>query len=235
MTGRTKFPRPYVALRQPGQRRRDHGARRREAEWRAYQAAWQKPIDEMRCSPEAFFHLRRNVLVLNRKQCARLLRVSVGAVFFWETGRHPVPFPAFLALQLVSESTHYRLANYAWRDWQFIERLPEDSFAIRRGRRDNEITEIVNRKTGAHFTPDELDHYFAITQQAIALQSEAEALHRKVGTLTRENTEIREMFRTDGVTAELLALRERMNALVSKINTAEVVSLPKGGKALRTA
>jgi DNA-binding transcriptional regulator YiaG len=89
---------PRFALRKPGQRRSDHGARRREVERRAYQAAWQKPLDQIECSAEHFYNLRRNVLSMNRKQAARLLRIGVQSVLNWENGVHPVPFGMFCAL-----------------------------------------------------------------------------------------------------------------------------------------
>ena len=227
MTGPTKFPQPYVAKKKPGQRVRDHGARRRESEWRTYQAAWQKPIDAMpACSPELFYNLRRNVLVLNRKQCARLLRVHVSSVLFWETGKHPVPFHAYLALLLASESQHYRLASEAWRDWQFIERIDTDS-RYQYKNRVRHITEIVNHTIGAHFTPSDLERFHELRTQAEALQGEALLLRQRVDELVAENTHIREMFRVDGVTSELHAMHDRLQGLLSKINTAEVVPLRK--------
>jgi DNA-binding transcriptional regulator YiaG len=186
MTGPTQFPRPYIAMRKQGQRRKDHGARRREAEWRAYQALWQKPIDKLRTpSGDDFYSLRRNILMLNRKQCARLLRCGVQSVLNWETGRHPVPFYAYLALLLTSESVHYRLASDAWKDWDFIERLPENAFDRPKRGGSRYITEMVNRKTGAHFTPDELCRYHMQIQQLRMLESQVRELHEKVSALTR--------------------------------------------------
>lgn len=228
MTGPAKFPQPYVAKKKPGQRGRDHGARRREAEWRAYQATWQRPIDAIKCGPELFYNLRRNVLVLNRKQCARLLRVHVSSVLFWETGKHPVPFYAYLALLLVSESQHYKLANDAWRDWEFIDRIDTDSRDQYAGRT-RHITEIVNRKTGATFTPEALNYIHWQIQKAAALEGEAQKMQDKIERLTAANTELREMFRLDGVTNELHAMRDRLKAMLAKVNTAEVLPLRKAG------
>ncbi len=232
MTGPTKYPRPWVVRRKPGQRKLDHGARLRAAEWRAYQALWQKRINEI-SSPtgEAFYNLRRNVLVLNRKQCARLLRVGVQSVLNWETSVHPVPFYAYLALLLISESQHYRLASEAWKDWSFLERLPDDAFQQRKGRRENIITELVNRKLGAAFTPRQLEWYHVLMQQAVATLEANVTLQSRVEALVRENTAIREAFRVGGVTAELHEMRERMEGLLGRINTAKVVPLRKAAVA----
>lgn len=230
MTGPTKYPRPYVAMRKPGQRLKDHGARQREREWTAYHATWQRPIDELVCTAAAFYNLRRNVLVLNRKQTARLLRVGVKSVLNWETGAHPVPFYAYLALILIAESEHYRLASFAWRDWNFIDRMSEDSFA-----KQKIITEIVNFQTGAHFTPDELNRFHFLLLQAGALEAEVAKANAKVDALTQENSEIRELFRVDGVTDEVHAMRDRLAELLGKINTAEVLQLRQEEESQRSA
>jgi DNA-binding transcriptional regulator YiaG len=176
-TARGKFPAPWFSA--GGRRPVDHGARKRAAEWRAYQATWQTPIDQLECSAQRFYTLRRNVLGLNRKQTARLLRVGVQSVLNWESGTHPVPFYAFLSLFLISESQHYRLANEAWRDWEFKQRYDPDP-RIRK-----HVTYIVNRKTGAAFTPEDLNRFDHQMARLAALESEnlnavADAITSKV-------------------------------------------------------
>lgn len=228
MTGPTKHPRPWVALRKPGQRKKDHGARKREAEWRAYKALWQKPIDEIR-DPEGedFYQLRRNVLGLNRKQCARLLRVSVSSVLFWETGRHPVPFYAYAMLLFVSESQAYRLASYQWRDWRFVERFNSDAVLPRKQQRSTAY--LVNRRTGACFSSEDLDYIYLQVQRLAQLEGEALELRQRVDGLTTENTSLRELYRVDGVTGQLHDMRAQLDALLSRINTAEVIGLRAAG------
>jgi transcriptional regulator with XRE-family HTH domain len=222
---RAKFQPPLFAMRKPGQRRKDHGARKREAEWRAYQGTWQRPIDELECTAEAFYNLRRNALGLNREQAGRLLRVGSQSLLNWEHGRHPVPFYAFLAMLLISESQHYRLANEAWREWEFVQRFDADASLPVKQRK--HVATLVNRETGAHFTPDELDRLHFTMQKLVQLESENRALRGKVEALTSENSEIRELFRVDGVTGELHDMRERLEALLGKINTAAVLPLRK--------
>jgi DNA-binding transcriptional regulator YiaG len=196
-------------------------------EWRAYQAAWQKPIDEMTCTAEAFHHVRRHVLNLNRKQTARLLRVSVSSLINWETGVHPVPFPAYVALLLISESQHYRLASEAWRDWEFIERLPDDAFQTRKGGRDNYIHEFVNRRLGLAFTARDLEQHWLRVQEAPALKDEVAKLRAQVGELTAANTELRRILSGNGVGDELFAMRDRLQELVDKMHTGEVIAFGK--------
>lgn len=221
---RKKFLPPRFLVRKPGQRRADHGARRHDAEWRAYQAAWQKPIDELECNKDRFFFLRRHVLVLNRKQTARLLRVSINSVLNWEHGVYPVPFSAMLALLLISESMRYRLASEAWRDWEFSQRFNSDVALPTKARR--HVTYLHNAKTGACFEPEELNRLHYTMQRIALLDSENIELRQCVAALTRENTELREMFLADGVTTELRGMRDRIQRLYERINTAAVIALP---------
>jgi hypothetical protein len=112
----------------------------------------------------------------------------------------------------------------------FVERLSEDCFAQRRGRRDNYLHELINRKTGASFTPDELNYFHMLMQQATAALEANVDLQAKIGELVAENTGLREMFRANGVTDELHAMRERMEGLLARINTAAVLPLEAGRK-----
>ena len=219
-----KCPPPRVTEnKRPGQRLRDHGARRRENAWRAFQAAWQKPINEMRGTAEEFFHIRRNVLVLNRVQTARLLRVTKDSVLKWEHGVHPVPFYAFLALLLISESVHYKLANEQWKDWHFAERFDADQVLPAKKRKS--IAYLIHRRSGACFSSDDLLFIHGQIQKLAQLESEALALRDKVDELVGENTHLREMFRVDGVTAELHGMRAQIDALLGRVNTATVLPL----------
>jgi hypothetical protein len=212
-------------MRKPGQRVKDHGARQHEAEWRAYQAAWQKPINEMRGTAEEFYQLRRTVLGLNRKQTGRLLRVSVNTVLNWEHGVYPVPFYAYLALVLVAESVHYKLANEQWRDWHFIERFNADQALPARQRK--HVACLVHPESGACFSAEDLLAIHYQMQKLAALEGEALKLRGEVDTLTAENTQLREMFRDDGVTEELHSMQNRLQTLLAKVNTAAVLNFRK--------
>jgi transcriptional regulator with XRE-family HTH domain len=206
-----KFLPPRFLVRKPGQRRADSGPRRRAEEWRAYQATWQRPINELECDRERFFSLRRYALNLNRKEAARLLRVSVGSVLNWERGTHPVPFYAYLALLLVSESLHYRFASVQWRDWEMVQRYEAgQGHRNRRGYR----AELVNQRLGLWFSPKDLERYALGMQRLVALEEENRELRDKADALAHENAQIRELFRLGSVSDELHDVRERVEALL---------------------
>ncbi len=197
----TQGPPPLFAKRQPGQRTLDHGAQNRIAEWRAYQATWQKPIDEIEFNAERFYNLRRNILGLNRKQTARILRAHTNSILNWENGTHPPPFYAYLALLLISQSLHYRLAHDSWKDWEIVERFNSDSRAPAAERK--HVAALVNRTTGAHFSPGDLDRYNEAMNKLAQLEADNFALRA-------ENLELRE--RSSSAYQEEQAAR-RQNAL----------------------
>lgn len=203
-------------------RRTLHAARKQAAQHRVFLACWHGRVDELQCTPERFHELRRDVLLLNREQTARVLRVGRSTVANWESARNPVPFTAFLALLLIAESERYRLApDEQWRDWEFIQWLPHGQ--------KNPVTFFVNGKTGSCHTAEDMEalavHWSKL--RVAALDSENCALRDKVLALTQENQEIRTLFRNSGVTAEMHGMKDRLGELLGRINTARLLDFTK--------
>jgi hypothetical protein len=212
---RPQFPVPRTVVRAPGQRRLDHGARSRLAEWRAYRAAWQGPINALECSAEAFYHLRRDVLTLNRKQTARLLRASVNSVLNWEHGVHPVPFYAYLALLLISEAVQYRFANTAWKDWDLAQYYDADPRLPKQKR--GYVSKLVNRELDIALTPQDLEKYAARMWHANNLEAHNATLRAEVEELTREIAALREQAGTDAIAGDLQDVRAGLKSLLERI------------------
>jgi transcriptional regulator with XRE-family HTH domain len=188
----------------------------------AYVAAWSQPYMQLRqADGEEFFQLRRHVLQLSRADVARLLRVAKNTVWDWETGRTRLPFCAFFALRLIAESLRFRLASEAWRDWE----LDEHCVVTMTKRR--EATYLRNTKTGACVEPRDLENLYLVMQRVQQLDDTNHVLQAQVEALTRENTELRELFLSDGVTSQLHDMRDQVQALYDKINTATVHQLHK--------
>lgn len=204
MTGPRQFLEPRFTV------KGDHTKRKRWAEAQAYRATWVRPIDAIpNPDGQEFFNLRRNVLGLNRKQTARLLRVGVQSVLNWERGTHPVPFYAYLALKLITESLHYKFSVEAWKGWELTQRFD----AGVRGK-NQYVTELVNRETGAHFSPENLNSMWLALQKVVALRDENYMLQEKVEELAQQNVELAQL---SGVTDELQELRARADALLGRI------------------
>jgi transcriptional regulator with XRE-family HTH domain len=189
----------------------------------AYVAAWSQPYMQIRqADGEEFFQLRRHVLQLSRADVARLLRVAKNTVWDWETGRTRLPFCAFFALRLISESLRFRLASEAWRDWELDEHCVVSGNTEMR-----EATYLRNSKIGACFEPHDLENLHLVMQRVQQLDDTNRELQARVEALTHENTELRELFLSDGVTSQLHDVRDQVQALYDRINTATVHQLHK--------
>jgi len=187
----------------------------------AYIAAWSQPYMKIpQADGEEFFRLRRFVLNLSRADVARLLRVAKNTIWDWETNRRRLPFSAFFALRLIAESLRFRLAAEAWRDWELDEHCVVSGNTARR-----EATYLRNVKTGACFEPQDLDDFYLVAQRAQMLADNEHDLRARADALTGENTALRELFRADGVTAQLHEMQDRLQALHARINTATVHKL----------
>ncbi|MEO8717900.1 MAG: hypothetical protein ABI423_06730 [Burkholderiales bacterium] len=185
-------------------------------------AAWSQPYMQIpQADGERFFELRRHVLQLSRADVARLLRVAKNTVWDWETDRRRVPFSAFFALRLIADSLRFRLAAEAWRDWELDEHVK-----IHQGRA-LEQTYLRNVKTGACFEPKDLDNFYLMAQRVQMLTDNEHELKARIESLTCENTALRELFLSDGVTSQLHDMRDQVQALYDRINTASIHQLPR--------
>lgn len=204
--------------------RADHAARSRRAEWRAHNAGLAARVSDLRASADDFLRLRRYMLNMNRAQAARVLRVDHDSIYNWETGKHRLPFPVYLALHLLHESVAYKFADEAWRDWRIVQRYdtPRRNVGL-----PGDVSEITNAKLGAAFTPADLEHFHFAMQEVEILQAQNAELRNKVDALTAENAEIRELFRVNGVTDELHQMHDRVETLLGKLNIAKVIRLER--------
>ncbi len=183
--------------------------RKQEAARRAFHAAWEKPIDQLECSGEAFRALRRDLLNLSQKDAARLLRVAKSSIKNWESGKYKTQFAPYLALLLISESKRYRTpSDPGWYGWQFTDRY-------------DPITKrtdcVVSSPAGVSFALSQLEDFCLSMQKAEWLKSAIATLQSKVDALTSENTELREQFRDSGLTAEMHEMQDRLDALLSQL------------------
>jgi len=186
----------------------------------AYVAAWAQPYMQIRqASGEEFFQLRRYILQLSRADVARLLRVAKNTIWDWETCRTRLPFSAYFSLRLIAESLRFRLASEAWRDWEL------DQHCVVSGTKRREATYLRNMKTGACFEPQDLEDFWLVAQRAQMLADNEHDLRARADALTGENTALRELFRADGVTSELHAMQDRLQALHGRINIASIHKL----------
>lgn len=157
------------------------------------------------------FKALRLILSMTRKQCAAYLRNDPKTIERWETGKQKIQFTAFEALRLLSESRHARLSHRQWDGW-FI----------------NQATgEFVSPDVGRlAVTPHELNRLPQLYADLAEARRKIERQKTRADELQAENTRLREMFLSQGVTDELHAMHGRLSALLTQLNTARVYNLP---------
>lgn len=157
------------------------------------------------------FKALRLILPMTRKQCAAYLRLDRKTIERWETGKQKIQFPAYEALRLLSETIHARLSHRQWDGW------------------------FISQATGEFVSPDvgrlavgphELNRLPQLYADLAEARREVESQKTRADELEAENTRLRELFLSQGVTDELHAMHGRLSALLTQLNTARVYNLP---------
>lgn len=170
-----------------------------------YHPQWLQLSQQLTIGSENFQSLRRS-LGLTITQCAAYLRVSCAKITRWESGKAPVPFAEFELLRLVLESVRFKMSDVNWDGW-FI----SDDGALN-------SPDIG----GKGFTPELLNLSTMTRSEAALLRVEVTKLQAKLEAAVAENTNLRQMYLDNGITDEVAAMQEKVNGLMTRINTARV-------------
>jgi transcriptional regulator with XRE-family HTH domain len=171
-----------------------------------YHPQWVQMSQRFIISPEVFQGLRLS-LGMTVTQCAAYLRTDKSTVHKWEKGTSPVPFAEFELLRLVLENVKFKMTHSDWDGW-FI----------------NEHGVLHSPDIGGKgFTPEQLVWSTMTRSEAALLRVEVVKLQAQIDAAIAENTALREMFLSNGVTDEVAAVQEKINALMKRINTARVI------------
>ena len=158
---------------------------------------------------EDFKAMRRCVLGLTQAQCADLLGVYRNTVQSWEAGRKRVPFMAYHLLRLVHEHRSFRFAHTEWDGW----------CVSREGT-------LCSPDHLYEFTPQQLVGLWIRLQIVGDLEKQVKQLDEALQAAQLENTELRSLFVNQGVVDEIANMRERINDLMGRLNTAKVIPFP---------
>lgn len=162
-------------------------------------------------TPEKFKALREQVLRLTQMQTARYLRVGQTTLSGWERGTSPIPFSAYETLRLLADHVLFRLWHDMWDGW------------------------FINQKTGELVSPDvgrlsvtpadinAIPHLHSI---ASTYKLEYERLKRELQEAIAENTRIRELYLSGGITDELREMQDHVTTLLARIGTAHIADFP---------
>jgi transcriptional regulator with XRE-family HTH domain len=157
------------------------------------------------------FHWMRISMGLTVEQCAAYLRVAASTVRRWESGNDPVTFAAFELLRVISTTVIFKLSHQRWDGW-FI---------------NQHDGAMVSPDYGITATPEDINSLQHVQSKLARLESENHRLKAETAKMQTENTRLREMFVNQGVVDELATMQERIGALMTRINTAEVLPFTK--------
>jgi DNA-binding transcriptional regulator YiaG len=171
-----------------------------------YHPQWLQLSQQLTIGPENFKNMRRS-LGLTVTQCAAYLRADKSTLHKWENGSSPVPFAEFELLRLVLESVRFKMSHVKWAGYFIDDKGVLHSPDI----------------GGKGFTPEQLVWSSMTRSEAALLRNDVNKLQNRLDVAIAENTALREMFLDNGVTDEVAAMQDKVNALMNRINTARVI------------
>ena len=173
-----------------------------------YHPQWVQ-MSQMRNISPGMFTSFREALYMTKEQCAAFLRVHSRTISKWERGVLPVPFACFELLRVIRESVSFKMSHPEWDGW-FISR---DGVLV---------SPDLGAKQG-EFTPERLNWLAWNTHEAALLRNEVDQLKEELSTAIAENTALRKMFMSNGVIDELASMQDKINDLMDRIGTAQVI------------
>lgn len=173
---------------------------------------WMEQAEEWpEITPERFIELRKLMLQLKAAQAAALLRVHVSTVWRWENGSIQIPFAAYMALRLLLDVRYLPHQVKEWDGWQIINAGVDVGMLH------------DSKKTGEMFSPSDLRASRWVKGERDAWKSKAEKAEAKAADLEAENTRLRKLYQTQGVTRELRKMHERIGTLLEGVGTADLI------------
>ncbi|MHB1116806.1 hypothetical protein [Sideroxydans sp.] len=174
-----------------------------------YHPQWVQLSQRTKISGESFKAMRE-MLHMDRAQCAAYLRVDRSSISKWEIGTTVVPFAAFELLRVVYESVHFKLSHPEWDGW----------FIGAHG-------ELNSPDVGGRgFTPELLNSNFITYSLNAGLRNDLKKAQAELDEARAENTKLRQMFVAQGVVDDLAAMQSTIQELMARIATAKILPFP---------
>jgi DNA-binding transcriptional regulator YiaG len=175
------------------------------------QAIWQKKILELDpVGPLDLKHWRLYYLNITQDECARLLRIPLTTYVKWEAGKQKIPFLMWYMVHCVLQWDEVRLSKAGFADF-YINYQNGNAYLC--------SAEYPDIK----FAPADLAYFGRAIQHLNNIEKRNKELQAQVDRLTFENTELRRMYKANKVTAQVEAMQEQINALMMRLNTADVM------------
>jgi hypothetical protein len=163
--------------------------------------------------PEDLLYWRRYVLYMTQEHAAAFFRVPVATIRKWEAGEEPIPYAVAYVLRNLPERDDVRLSRPGFHDWG-VYTDPQTG-----------VPKLFNRHWAVEFSSAQLTFYAQAMQSLASVEADRDRLRAEVESLQSENNRLREMFKAGEITEELHAMRERLSAILARVNIADVVPL----------
>lgn len=163
-------------------------------------------------TPHDFKMWRTQFMLMSPEQLGALVRVTGRTIRDWENGASKIPFAMWWVMHVTMQDPAYFLTRPGFHDF-YIEYV-------------NDVAYLCS-----HTWPDirwtATDLYFnrCALNEVLCLREDIKARDVAIQELTNENTSLRHMLKTEGVSAELQAMHDHIGALMSRIHTADVMPL----------
>lgn len=177
-----------------------------------YHPQWVQMSQQLTISPE-LFRIMRMSLGMTVGQCAAYLRTDPRTIRRWEHGDVPVLFAAFEVLRLIRDSVWFKMKHPDWDGWFISEAGVLHSPDI----------------GGKGFTPEQLVWSTMTRSEAALLRNDVAKLQSGLDAAIAENTDLRQMFLNNGVLNELVSMQDKINGLMDRIGTAQVIPFHSTG------
>lgn len=177
-----------------------------------YHPQWVQLSQMCAISPAMFICLRQ-LLGLTQIQCAAYLRVGEASIRRWESGKARIPFAVFELMRLILDSVHFKFTHPDWDGWFVNEKGVLHSPDI----------------GGKGFTPEQLVWSSMTRSEAALLRNDVASLQNQLGESIAENAHLRQLFLNNGVLNELVSMQDKINGLMDRIGTAQVIPFHSTG------
>lgn len=161
-------------------------------------------------TPLDFKMWREHFMLMNPEQLGALVRVPASVIREWESGETPIPFSMWWVMHVTMQDPEYFLTRPGFHDF-YIEYVEGKAYLC-----SHSYPDIRWTATDLYFNRCALNEVLCLREQ-IKRQEECQQ------ALTAENTRLRQMLKTEGVTAELQSMYDHIGAMMKRIQTADVM------------
>lgn len=165
---------------------------------------------------------RVHFMLMEAEDLGAFVRVSARTIRNWESGATPIPFSMWWVMHATLQDPEYFLTRPGFHDF-YIEWWEGKAYFCSRTWPDIRWT-----ATDLYFNRSALNEVFC-------LREDIKRKDVQISDLTAENTRLRQILKTEGITGELQAMYEHIGGLMKRMQTADVMTFDDAAKTIEAA